>query len=43
MEQPLKDSKTDLAKFRSRVGMYSSTLELFPHMTVLDKFNHWAT
>ncbi|ENV18876.1 amino acid ABC transporter ATP-binding protein [Acinetobacter guillouiae] len=32
----LKDSKTDLAKFRSRVGMVFQHFELFPHMTVLD-------
>jgi len=32
----LKDSKTDLAKFRSRVGMVFQYFELFPHMTVLD-------
>jgi glutamate/aspartate transport system ATP-binding protein len=33
---PLKDSKTDLSKFRSRVGMVFQHFELFPHMTVLD-------
>lgn len=33
---PLKDSKTDLAKFRSRVGMVFQHFELFPHMTVLE-------
>lgn len=33
---PLKDSKTDLAKFRSRVGMVFQHFELFPHMTVFD-------
>ncbi|MEG0344271.1 MAG: amino acid ABC transporter ATP-binding protein [Acinetobacter sp.] len=32
----LKDSKTDLAQFRSRVGMVFQHFELFPHMTVLD-------
>ncbi|WP_111859953.1 amino acid ABC transporter ATP-binding protein [Acinetobacter sp. CFCC 10889] len=32
----LKDPKTDLAKFRSRVGMVFQHFELFPHMTVLD-------
>ncbi|SEM26452.1 amino acid ABC transporter ATP-binding protein [Acinetobacter sp. DSM 11652] len=32
----LKDSKTNLAKFRSRVGMVFQHFELFPHMTVLD-------
>ncbi|MBP2546719.1 amino acid ABC transporter ATP-binding protein [Acinetobacter guillouiae] len=32
----LKDLKTDLAKFRSRVGMVFQHFELFPHMTVLD-------
>ncbi|TCM60217.1 L-glutamate ABC transporter ATP-binding protein /L-aspartate ABC transporter ATP-binding protein [Acinetobacter calcoaceticus] len=32
----LKDSKTDLAKFRSRVGMVFQHFELFPHMTVLE-------
>ena len=32
----LKDPKTDLAKFRSRVGMLFQHFELFPHMTVLD-------
>ncbi|WP_296283034.1 amino acid ABC transporter ATP-binding protein [uncultured Acinetobacter sp.] len=32
----LKDSKTDLAKFRSRVGMVFQHFELFPHMTVFD-------
>lgn len=32
----LKDSKTDLPKFRSRVGMVFQHFELFPHMTVLD-------
>lgn len=32
----LKDSNTDLAKFRSRVGMVFQHFELFPHMTVLD-------
>ena len=33
---PLKDAKTDLAKFRSRVGMVFQHFELFPHMTVLE-------
>ena len=33
---PLKDSKTDLAKFRSRVGMVFQHFELFPHMTVVE-------
>ncbi|NNP71582.1 arginine transporter ATP-binding subunit [Acinetobacter defluvii] len=32
----LKNPKTDLAKFRSRVGMVFQHFELFPHMTVLD-------
>lgn len=32
----LKDPKTDLAKFRSHVGMVFQHFELFPHMTVLD-------
>ncbi|HCT5804454.1 amino acid ABC transporter ATP-binding protein [Acinetobacter nosocomialis] len=32
----LKDPKTDLAKFRSRVGMVFQHFELFPHMTVLE-------
>lgn len=32
----LKDPKTNLAKFRSRVGMVFQHFELFPHMTVLD-------
>lgn len=32
----LKDSKTDLAQFRSHVGMVFQHFELFPHMTVLD-------
>ncbi|EPF70771.1 amino acid ABC transporter ATP-binding protein [Acinetobacter rudis] len=32
----LKDSSTQLAKFRSRVGMVFQHFELFPHMTVLD-------
>lgn len=32
----LKDSKTNLAKFRSRVGMVFQHFELFPHMTVLE-------
>ena len=32
----LKDSKTDLAQFRSRGGMVFQHFELFPHMTVLD-------
>lgn len=32
----LKDSKTNLAKFRSRVGMVFQHFELFPHITVLD-------
>ena len=32
----LKDPSTDLAKFRSRVGMVFQHFELFPHMTVLD-------
>lgn len=32
----LKDPKTDLAKFRSRVGMVFQHFEFFPHMTVLD-------
>lgn len=32
----LKDSNTDLAKFRSRVGMVFQHFELFPHMTVLE-------
>ena len=32
----LKDSKTNLAQFRSRVGMVFQHFELFPHMTVLD-------
>ena len=32
----LKAPKTDLAKFRSRVGMVFQHFELFPHMTVLD-------
>lgn len=33
---PLKDSNTDLAKFRSRVGMVFQHFELFPHMTVFE-------
>jgi glutamate/aspartate transport system ATP-binding protein len=33
---PLKDPKTNLDKFRSRVGMVFQHFELFPHMTVLD-------
>jgi glutamate/aspartate transport system ATP-binding protein len=32
----LKDPKTNLAKFRSRVGMVFQHFELFPHMTVLE-------
>lgn len=32
----LNDPKTDLAKFRSRVGMVFQHFELFPHMTVLE-------
>lgn len=32
----LKDSSTQLAKFRARVGMVFQHFELFPHMTVLD-------
>ncbi|HEE5436643.1 TPA: amino acid ABC transporter ATP-binding protein [Acinetobacter baumannii] len=32
----LRDPKTDLAKFRSRVGMVFQHFELFPHMTVLE-------
>ena len=32
----LKDPKTNLDKFRSRVGMVFQHFELFPHMTVLD-------
>ena len=32
----IKGAKTDLAKFRSRVGMVFQHFELFPHMTVLD-------
>lgn len=35
-ETTLKDPSTDLAKFRSRVGMVFQHFELFPHMTVLD-------
>ena len=32
----LKDPNTNLAQFRSRVGMVFQHFELFPHMTVLD-------
>lgn len=32
----LKDNSTNLAQFRSRVGMVFQHFELFPHMTVLD-------
>ena len=32
----LKDPQTNLAQFRSRVGMVFQHFELFPHMTVLD-------
>ena len=32
----LKDPKTNLAQFRSHVGMVFQHFELFPHMTVLD-------
>lgn len=32
----LRDPKTNLAKFRSRVGMVFQHFELFPHMTVLE-------
>ncbi|AOA59384.1 amino acid ABC transporter ATP-binding protein [Acinetobacter larvae] len=32
----LNDPKTDLAKFRAKVGMVFQHFELFPHMTVLD-------
>ena len=32
----LKDPQTNLAQFRSRVGMVFQHFELFPHMTVID-------
>ena len=32
----LRDPKTNLAKFRSKVGMVFQHFELFPHMTVLE-------
>ena len=32
----LKDTQTNLAQFRSRVGMVFQHFELFPHMTVID-------